>query len=125
MPIDYWTDTMKKLLFLCVLAATSAVAVAGDGYELKNSQNIMHFVQLDEGKATDIDTYKAAINDICATHEKCQVIFWADNTPMTFPFSKEQNRARTAYYQTNKKKGETNLYVDCKLFAEIEDAECL
>lgn len=116
---------MKKLIFLCLMAASSTMANVGDGYVVTNSQNIMHFVQLDEGKATDIGIYKRAISEICTSHQKCQVIFWADNAPVNFPFSREQRKSRTAYYQADEKKGQEKLYVDCKLLGELENAECL
>jgi len=121
---------MEKRIFIFALVTLAGIALAsatqaGDGYTLKNSQNIMHFVQLDEGKASDVETYRRAIEDICKPGVKCQVLFWAENAPSTFPMSREQSGSKTAYWQYDKKTDSHKLYVDCELFSDIEDAECL
>jgi hypothetical protein len=120
---------MKRRSYVFVLLVVTGILLAGSvqagkGYTLRNSQNIMHFVQLDEGKATDVETYRQAIKDICKPNVKCQVLFWAENAPTTFPMSREQTRSRTAYWQYDKKTDSHRLYVDCKLFGDIENAEC-
>jgi len=116
--------TYVFVLFCLTVFVWAGSVQAGKGYTLKNSQNIMHFVQLDEGKASDVETYRQAVNDICKPNVKCQVLFWADNAPSTFPMSREQSRSKTAYWQYNNKTDSHHLYVDCELFGEIENAEC-
>jgi hypothetical protein len=111
------------LLFLSLLFLAGAAAGA-DGYTLQNSQNIMHFVGIDEDRAKDIATYRRAIGEICQPDTKCQVLFWVGQAPNGLPITREQERSKVAYWQYSKKTGAHHLYVDCDFFGEVDDAEC-
>ena len=116
---------MKKMLLGLLVLSLASLAYAGPGYVMTGKKGIMRFVQMDEDNATDLDTYRQAIKDLCKPGVNCQVLFWTENAPVAFPFSHEQTRSKTAYWQYHAKKGVEKLYVDCKLFDTIEDAECL
>ena len=116
---------MKQILIGLLVLGFAVIALAGDGYVRTGSKGIMHFVQVDQDKATDLDTYHRAIEEYCEPGVKCQVLFWTENAPVAFPFSREQVKGRTAYWQYNAKKDTHRFFVDCKLFGEVEDTECL
>jgi hypothetical protein len=116
---------MKQILIALTILSFAVVAVAGDGYKHTGSKGIMRFVQVDEDKAKDVDTYKRAIAELCTPDARCQVLFWTENAPVDFPFSREQVKGQKAYWQFSEKSGTHRLYVDCKFFGDVEDAECL
>ncbi len=116
---------MKQILIGLLILGFAATTLAGEGYVKTGSKGIMRFVQVDKDKATDLDTYRRAIDDLCEPGKKCQVLFWTDNAPVAFPFSREQNRGKTAYWQYDAKSDSHRFYVDCKLFGTIEGTECI
>jgi len=121
---------MKKLhtcffpVLLTITLVCSGAALAGDGYSVTYSQNIMRFVEIDIDKADDREIYTQVVDEICKPGSKCQVLFWTENAPINFPMSREQAKAKIAYWQYEKKSGSHRLYVDCDRFPDIEDAEC-
>lgn len=116
---------MNQVKFGLLLLCFAVIALAGEGYTQTGSQGIMHFVQVDKDKAADIVTYRRAIDEICEPSQRCQVLFWTENAPVKLPFSRGQTKGRTAYWQANGKPGKDRFYVDCKLFGDMEDTECL
>lgn len=116
---------MKKLLIGSLLLGFVAITQAGDGYIKTGSDGVIRFVQVDKDKATDLDTYRRAIDDLCEPGEKCQVLFWTENAPVKLPLSREQHKGRTAYWQYSARKDRHHLYVNCELFGKVEDTECL
>lgn len=116
---------MKHVLIGLLLLGFTVIATAGDGYVKTGSEGIMRFVQVDKNKATDMDTYQRAIDDLCKPGQKCQVLFWTENAPVALPFSHEQTNSQTAYWQYNAKSDSHRLYVDCDLFGNLEGTECL
>ena len=116
---------MKQLLVGFLVLGLTTAAWAGEGYVQTGKHGIMHFVQVDKDKATDIATYRRAVDDLCKPDSACQVLFWTENAPVKMPFSHQQTKGKTAYWQYHKKSDSYRLYVDCELFGEIEDAECL
>lgn len=116
---------MKHLFLGLLMLGLTTAALAGDGYVMTGKQGIMRFVQVDEDKATDVATYRRAVDDLCKPDSTCQVLFWTENAPVRMPFSREQTDSQTAYWQYHKKSDSYRLYVDCDLFGDIEDAECL
>jgi len=115
---------MKKLMIGLFTLGFAVITMAGDGYVETGKQGIMHFVQIDKDKATDVDTYRGAKDDLCDPAKRCQVIFWTENAPVRMPFSREQSAGRTAYWQWNEKTQTHRLYVDCKLFGTDHEEEC-
>jgi hypothetical protein len=115
---------MKQVTMFLLLLGFIAIAFAGDGYVVTGSQGIMHFVQVDKDRATDLPTYLRAKDEICKSHGHCQVLFWTENAPRMMPFTREQTRQRRAYWQYDKKSGSHHLYVDCEFFGTDHDATC-
>ncbi len=116
---------MKHVIITLMMLSFTAIAVAGDGYIETGSKGIMHFVQIDKDKETDRDTYKRAVGDLCKPDTVCQVLFWTENAPRAFPFTREQVKGQKAYWQYHAKSGTHRLYVDCEVFPDVENAECL
>ena len=115
---------MKHVTLVLLLLGFTTITLAGEGYVVTGSQGIMHFVQVDKDKATDTDTYLRAKDAVCKPDVKCQVLYWTENAPVRMPFTREQTRGRTAYWQYDKKSDSHRLYVDCELFGTVDDAEC-
>ena len=116
---------MKQMMMSLLLLGFIGIAVAGDGYFQKGSQGIMHFVQVDEDKATDLETYRKAIDDLCEPNKPCQVLFWTENAPVRMPFTRGQNNGKTAYWQYKAKSDTHSFYVDCEIFGTVPDTQCL
>jgi len=116
---------MKMFMLSLLLFGFTTIALAGNDYVVAGSQGIFKFVQVDRDKAADIDTYLLAIDNVCKPGADCQVIFWAENAPRRMPFTREQVRNRTAYWQYKKKSQSHRLYVDCDLFGNSDEWKCL
>lgn len=116
---------MNQIKVGLLLLGFAAIAFAADGYIQTGSQGIMHFVQVDKDKAADMATYRSAIKELCEPNQRCQVLFWTEDAPVKLPFSREQTRGKTAYWQYNERSGQERFYVDCDLFGNIEGTRCL
>jgi len=116
---------MKQMIVSLLLLGFIGMAVAGDGYFEKGSQGIMHFVQIDKDKAADLVFYHRVIDEMCEPNKSCQVLFWTEKAPRRMPFTREQRKGRTAYWQYKAKSDSHVLYVDCELFGSVENTQCL
>ena len=113
-------------ILVAILAIGFVLTVnAAENYKVTGSQGVMNFVQIDKSAATNTDNYRFAVADICRMNKICQVLFWTDNAPSSFPLSDAQVNSKVAHWQINMNTGLRRWFWDCDLVGKQSGDECL
>jgi hypothetical protein len=101
-------------------------ANAGDGYNITGKSSVMYFVAIDSAQQNNEDIYRFAVSEACAGKSICQVQYWVDNAPKSFPLSDSQVDSKIVYWQQHLNTGLRRWLVKCnssKLF--VNGRECM
>ena len=107
---------MKALLnifFFIFTIASLASANAASGYEIKGNAGVMHFVAVDASEANNEDVYRLAVAEVCSGRAICQVLFWTEDAPNSFPLSDKDADSKRVHWQQNLNTGLRRWLVDC------------
>ena len=116
---------MRLFAITLLIIGFIASASASDGYTITGTQGVMHMVQMDPETASNTDNYHLAAGEICRLDKICQILFWTENAPTSFPMTDAQADSKVAHWQINMNTGLRRWFWDCDLFGKQAGDECL
>lgn len=114
-----------RAIFILLLSGFALSVSAADGYTVTGTQGVMHMVQMDAEGVSNTDNYHLAAGEICRLDKICQVLFWTENAPKSFPMTDAQVNSKVAHWQINMNTGLRRWFWDCEFFGLQTGDECL
>ena len=106
---------MKIFLVSLLLILISPITYAdwNDGYEITGRSGVMYFVAIAEAQKNNEDVYRSAVGEACAGAAICQVQFWINRAPRSFPLTDSDVRLKVVHWRQNLNTGLRRWLVNC------------
>lgn len=116
----------SKAVVVLALLLVPMSGLAGEGYKITGNAGVMYFVAIEAAQRDSEDVYRYAVAAACAGKRVCQVQFWIDSAPKSFPLTDAQFEAKLVHWQQNLNTGLRRWLVKCdssELFSR--ERECM